>query len=91
VALGVLVKRGKHNWQNDLDVVANEIAEVFVVPEVQRSLGDLEMRAGNRFGELMEQWLLDLGKLCRVHDLENILDFVEKHDFLGAIDLGPVT
>jgi hypothetical protein len=49
------------------------------------------MGAGHRFGELTEQSFLDLCKLGRVHDLENVLDLVQEHDFFGAVDLGPVT
>lgn len=91
MALGILVERREHDGQNDLHVVAYEIAEVFVVPEVQCTLSDLEVRAGNRFSELVEQWLLNLGKFRRVHDLENVFHLIEEHDFLGAINLGPVT
>jgi hypothetical protein len=34
MALGVFVQRSEHDWQNDLDVVANEVAEVLIVPEI---------------------------------------------------------
>jgi len=50
----------------------------------------LEMRACNRFGELIKQRLLDLCKFGRVHDFENVLYFVEEHDFLGAVHLWPI-
>ena len=43
----ILVKWSKHDGQDDFDVVAHEVAKVFVVPEVQCALGDLEMRASN--------------------------------------------
>jgi hypothetical protein len=46
--------------------------------------------ASHRLGELAEKWLLDLGKFGRIHDLENILHFVEEHDLFGAVDLWPV-
>jgi hypothetical protein len=91
MTLRVLIERCEHNRQDNLHIVANQVAKVFVVPEVQCALGDLKMWAGHGFGQLMEERFLNLGKLGRVHDLENILDFVEKHDFLGAIDLGPVS
>lgn len=51
---------------------------------------NLEMRAGNRFGELVEQRLLDLRKFGRIHYLKNVFDFVQKHDLFRAIDLGPI-
>ena len=38
----------------------------------------------------MEQGLLNLRKLSRVHNLEDVFDLVEKHDLLRAVDLGPV-
>jgi len=41
VALGVLVEWCKHDRQNHIDVVANEIAKVLIVPEVESSLGNL--------------------------------------------------
>lgn len=50
VTLRVFVQWGEHNGQDDFDVVANKVAEVLVVPEVQCSLGDLEVRTGDRFG-----------------------------------------
>ena len=41
VSLRVLVKRCKHDWQNDVDVITNKVAEVFVVPEIERTFSDL--------------------------------------------------
>jgi DNA-binding helix-hairpin-helix protein with protein kinase domain len=41
VPLGVFVQRCKHDGQYDLDIVTDQVAKVFVVPEVQRSFGDL--------------------------------------------------
>lgn len=90
MAFGVLIQWSKHDGKNNLHIVAYEVAEVFVVPEVQCALGDLEVRTSDRFGELMEQWLLDLSKLGRIHNLKNVFHFVEKHDLLGAVNLGPV-
>ena len=42
MALGVLIQRREHNRQNDLHVVANEVTEVFIVPEIERSFRDLD-------------------------------------------------
>ncbi|MCV5090294.1 hypothetical protein OFC13_27045, partial [Escherichia coli] len=72
MSLGVFVERSEHDGENDLDIVAHEIAEVLVVPEIQSSLGDLEVRAGNRFGELMEQRLLEVGEVRWVNDVEDV-------------------
>ena len=86
----VLIQWCEHDGKDDLDIVANEIAEVLVVPEVQRAFGDLKVRASDRFGELMEERLLHLGKFGWIHDFKDVLHFIEKHDLLGAVDLGPV-
>lgn len=34
VTFRVLIEWLKHDWQDDFDIVADEVAEVFVVPEV---------------------------------------------------------
>jgi len=47
------------------------------------------MRTGDRLGQLIEQGLLNLSKLARVHHFEDIFDLIEIHDFLGAIGLRP--
>lgn len=49
------------------------------------------MWAGNRLGQLVEKGFLNFGKFSGVHNLEDILDFVEVHDLLGAVGLRPVT
>jgi hypothetical protein len=41
VSLGVLVKRGKHDREDGFHIIANKVTEVFVVPEVKSTLGDL--------------------------------------------------
>jgi hypothetical protein len=89
--LGVLVKRGKHDRENDLDVVTDQVTEILIIPEVKSTFSNLEMRAGDGFGQLMKERLLDLRKLCRVHNLEDILHLVQEHDLFGAVDLGPVS
>jgi len=48
------------------------------------------MRACDRLGELVEQWFLNLCKLGWIHDFEDILDFIQEHDLLCAVDLWPV-
>ena len=91
VAFGVLVERLEHDRQNDFDIVADEIAEVFVVPEVEGSLGNLEVRAGDRLRELVEERLLDFSKFGRIHDFEDVFHLVEEHDFFCAVDFGPIS
>jgi hypothetical protein len=39
----------------------------------------------------VEKGFLNFGELSGVHNLEDILDFVEVHDLLGAVRLRPVT
>lgn len=51
----------------------------------------MEVRARDGLGELVEEGLLDLGKLGRIHDLKDVLHLVEEHDFFRAIDLGPIS
>lgn len=48
------------------------------------------MRASNRLGQLAKQWLLDLGKLGGIHDLEDIFDLIQEHYFLCAVHLRPI-
>lgn len=112
MTLGVLEQRREHDWQNDLNIIADQVAEVFIVPEVECTLGDLgkkktvsslrnysaiaisthlEMRACNRLGQLLEEWLLDFGKFRRVHHLEDVFHFVKVHNFLGAVGFRPVS
>ena len=43
VAFGVLVQRCEHDWQDGLDVLADEIAEVLVIPEIERSFRYLKI------------------------------------------------
>jgi hypothetical protein len=90
VALRVLIQRCKHDRKNDIDIVADQVAEVLIVPEIESSLGNLEMGTCDRLCQLVEQRLLDLGKLSRVHDFEDVFNLVEEHDLFGAVDLGPV-
>lgn len=50
----------------------------------------LEVRASYRFCQLIEKRFLDFHKLGWVHNLKDVFDFVEKHDFFGAVYFGPV-
>jgi len=34
MSLGVLIQRSEHDGENDLDIVADEVAKVLVVPKV---------------------------------------------------------
>lgn len=52
---------------------------------------DLEVWTGHALCELVEERLLDLGKLGRIHDLKDIFHFVEEHNLLRAVGLRPVT
>lgn len=85
----VLVKGRKHKREDCLHIVAHKITEVLVVPEVQRTFGDLEMGAGNRLGELIEQRLLDFGELAWIHHLKDVFHLIQVHNLLGAVGLGP--
>ena len=42
MTLGVLVERCEHDWENDLNIIADQVTEVLVVPEIQGSFCDLK-------------------------------------------------
>lgn len=86
----VLIEWRKHYRKNDLDVVAHKIAKVLVIPEIQGSFSNLEMRTCDRLGKLVEEGFLDLGELGGVHDLEYVLHFVQEHHLFGTIGLRPI-
>lgn len=106
VALRVLVEWGEHDRQDNVDIVADEIAEILVVPEVECSFSHLwnlsedhlrahgfsylEVRACDRLSELIEEWLLYFSELGRIHYFKDVLDLVEEHHLFGTVDLGPV-
>lgn len=90
VTLRVFVQRRKHDWKDNVHIIADQVAKVLIVPEIESSLCDLKVGACHRFRQLMEQRLLDLGELRWVHDLENVFHLIEEHDLFGAVDLGPV-
>lgn len=104
----ILVQWRKHYWQYGLNIITDQVAEVFIVPEVECSFGDLtlesahassmpscnshlEMRAGDRFCQLVEERLLNFGELCRIHHLKDVLYFVQEHDLLCAVDFRPIS
>lgn len=41
MALGVFIQRRKHDRQDSLDIVANQVAEIFIVPKIQSPLSNL--------------------------------------------------
>jgi hypothetical protein len=45
MALRVLVKGREHYWEYRLDIIAYQIAEVFIVPEIKGSLGNLTLKS----------------------------------------------
>ena len=51
----------------------------------------LEVGTGNRFCELVKQRLLDLCKFGWIHDFKNVFYFIQKHDFLCAVHLRPIS
>ena len=56
-----------------------------------RDVPHLEMRACNGFGQLVEERLLNLGKLIRIHYFEDILDLIKVHNFFSTVDLRPIS
>ena len=53
-------------------------------------MGYLEMWAGHTLGQLSEEWLLDLDKLGRLNDIQDLLQLIEEHHLLGTVGLWPV-
>ena len=43
MTLRVLIERREHDREDDFDVVTDQVAEIFVVPEIECSLGDLRL------------------------------------------------
>lgn len=41
VTLGVFIERGEHNWKYYFHIIADEVTEILVVPEIKRPLSDL--------------------------------------------------
>jgi hypothetical protein len=42
MTLGVLVKRREHDGKDRLHIVTDQVAKIFIVPEVQCAFGNLE-------------------------------------------------
>ena len=59
------------------------------IPIVQRPLSDLEVLAVDAFRQLLEQRYHDLLELDGIDDVQYLLDLIEVHDLLRAIDLRP--
>ena len=51
---------------------------------------NLKVRTGHGLCELIEERLLHLGELARIHDFEDVFHLVEEHDLLRTVHLGPV-
>jgi hypothetical protein len=90
MTLTMLMQRPKHNRQYRLYIIAHQTAKVLIIPQVERTLSDLKVRTCDAFGELVEERDLDLVKFGRLHDFKDVFNFIDKHDFLGTVDFGPV-
>lgn len=51
MTLGILIKRSKHDGENDFDIVTDKVAEVLVVPKVKCSLSDLIIPSASSYIE----------------------------------------
>ena len=65
------------------------VAHSLIIPVVESPLGHLEVWAGHALGELREQRHHHLLELRGLDHVKNLLELVEEHDLLGAVDLGP--
>lgn len=43
MSLGVLVERCEHDGKDDINVVADQVAEILIIPEIESPLGNLEV------------------------------------------------
>lgn len=89
VSLWVVVERREHDWQNDWRVLGDKRHDVVIVPVVERTLGDLEVRRAHALGYLSEERNHDFLELGRLDDVENLFQLVEEHDFFRTVRLWP--
>lgn len=67
----------------------DERDDVLVVPQEERSLGHLEVRAAYASGDLLEERRHDLLELARLDHLEDLLRLVEEEHLLGGVGHRP--
>lgn len=62
-----------------------------VLFEQGKRLTYLKMWTSNRLSQLVEQRLLDFSEFTRIHDLKNVFDLIEKHDFFRTVHFWPIS
>merc|ERR1719219_566075 len=75
------VEGWEHDGHDDLVVLLYEGHDILIIPEVESSLGHLEVGTGHTLGNLFEQRFLDFDKLSRLNHVQNLLYFTKKHHF----------
>mmetsp|Transcript_39496 Transcript_39496/g.102232 ORF Transcript_39496/g.102232 Transcript_39496/m.102232 type:complete len:344 (+) Transcript_39496:133-1164(+) len=90
VLLRVLVQRADDDGEQLLPILIDQLYNVVVVPEEERALGDLEVRAGYAQRQPPEEHVLHAVELRRLGELEGLLELVQEEDLLGGDGDRPV-
>mmetsp|Transcript_42707 Transcript_42707/g.106473 ORF Transcript_42707/g.106473 Transcript_42707/m.106473 type:complete len:335 (+) Transcript_42707:653-1657(+) len=85
----VLIERAKDAMQDFLLLRHDQGDNVLIVPQEERALGHLEMRAVNAHRDAVEEGLHELLELLALHHLEDLLHLVEEEDFFGGVGPRP--
>lgn len=91
MSLGVFIQRRKHDGKDGTAVVTDQGHDVLVVPEIKCSLSDLKVRRRHTETDSTKQGQHDLGKLRGFNHIQDFLEFIQEHDFLGTVNLWPVS
>lgn len=85
VRLGICVQCIEYNRQDDGGILANQVDDILVVPVVQCAFGHLKVWASNASGNALEEWYLDLDELCRLDNVQDLLELSEVQNRRGII------
>mmetsp|Transcript_77790 Transcript_77790/g.168251 ORF Transcript_77790/g.168251 Transcript_77790/m.168251 type:complete len:509 (-) Transcript_77790:18-1544(-) len=87
--LGVLVQRPNDDGEQLLAVLVDKLDDVVVVPEEERALCDLEVRARDAQREPPEKHVLHAVKLGGLRELQGFFQLVQEEDLLRRDGHGP--
>eukprot|EP00286_Rhodomonas_abbreviata_P020306 CAMPEP_0181303894 /NCGR_PEP_ID=MMETSP1101-20121128/8827_1 /TAXON_ID=46948 /ORGANISM="Rhodomonas abbreviata, Strain Caron Lab Isolate" /LENGTH=115 /DNA_ID=CAMNT_0023409549 /DNA_START=259 /DNA_END=606 /DNA_ORIENTATION=- len=87
---GVGLKRGVEHREDNFSALGDERHNVFIVPEEESPLGNLEVGRVYAAGYEEEKGLRDFSKLSRLRELEKLLELVEEHHLLLTVCVRPI-